>query len=619
MTFYEESASLQAGQGQDEGAAENGDWLRTSPNENVSGKDNMVKADFGETSEEFQRCWDRASENKLFMRLIHNDVKVGEESDADYKFEPEADEDFIRIIKQHFGNNPETVLKVLRESKRNASENDMQDKSSISTISSRCNDIDDDEFISHCAKNDQEGDALLYNELFKGYLLYDHQERWWYIFKENYWEQDKENNVLIKLNKLQEIYKQTAKKEDDKADKASDANNYDDNARKKAEANARQCRNAIKRLNKAPHRKNVLKLAGSGAERLATSGDHWDQGRENLPVSNGIIDLRTLELRRGIPEDMIRSGAPTPFHGMNVEAPHWEKLMRDALPEEDARNCVQRFYGQMLYNDVREHKLAILLGRDGRESKTTFAETLREVLGGLAWAIRPELLLEQDRQGNASSPSPELMALRGKRHVFAEETNEAKKFDSSRVKHLTGGNTITGRAPYGDEINFPPSHSLTLITNRLPSIDQEDSALRERLMIVPFQTRFVDEPVEDNEKKRDPQMREKLKKEAPGILAWLVRGCLEWQKQGLNPPRRFLADAWYLKSQGDVYEFLEDRCKNDPNSEIQAENLYSAYYAWCSNQNVKALSQRKFGQEMKKHYPNIRRNSGFFYQEIKLA
>ena len=129
------------------------------------------------------------------------------------------------------------------------------------------------------------------------------------------------------------------------------------------------------------------------------------------------------------------------------------------------------------------------------------------------------------------------MALRGRRIAWASETNEGRRLDSGRVKLLTGGGFLVGRAPFGKrEIAFPQSHTLFLLTNSKPHAPSEDYALWKRLKLLPFAVSFVDDPREPNERKADKGLVDKLKGEAPGVLAWLVRGCLEWQRRELDPP-----------------------------------------------------------------------------------
>jgi putative DNA primase/helicase len=50
---------------------------------------------------------------------------------------------------------------------------------------------------------------------------------------------------------------------------------------------------------------------------------------------------------------------------------------------------------------------------------------------------------------------------------------------------------------------------------------------------------------------RDPDLSAKLAKESAGILHWMVKGCLAWQRHGLAPPAIVTAaTAGYLETQG---------------------------------------------------------------------
>jgi len=71
----------------------------------------------------------------------------------------------------------------------------------------------------------------------------------------------------------------------------------------------------------------------------------------------------------------------------------------------------------------------------------------------------------------------------------------------------------------------------------------------------------VDNPVTPDERPRDPKMEGKLMRELPGILAWLVRGCLEYQRQGLNQPEEILACTRERRNEfDDVGRFLTECC-----------------------------------------------------------
>ena len=91
---------------------------------------------------------------------------------------------------------------------------------------------------------------------------------------------------------------------------------------------------------------------------------------------------------------------------------------------------------------------------------------------------------------------------------------------------------ITARFMRQNFFSFQPTHTIWLAANHKPVIRNTDVAIWRRIRLVPFDVVI---PPQD----RDSDLPDKLKAELPGILAWAVRGCLEWQEQGLAaPPRR---------------------------------------------------------------------------------
>ena len=193
------------------------------------------------------------------------------------------------------------------------------------------------------------------------------------------------------------------------------------------------------------------------------------------------------------------------------------------------------------------------------------------------------------------------MALRGKRLVWSSEIEEGRRLNTGKLKWLTGGDTLTGRAPFGKrQVTFQPMHTLFLLTNHRPQAPANDYALWARLHLIPFTQAFVEHPVKgQNEFKADPNLLDKLKSEAPGILAWLVRGCLEWQRQGLNPPEAVKsATANYRKDEDLIGQFISEGCVAMPHARVKAGELLEAYVKWCDEGGLKPLSRNKFANQM---------------------
>jgi putative DNA primase/helicase len=147
-----------------------------------------------------------------------------------------------------------------------------------------------------------------------------------------------------------------------------------------------------------------------------------------------------------------------------------------------------------------------------------------------------------------------------------------------------------------------------------------DRAIWERLHLVPFDLSFVDNPQEDFQRKRDPDLPEKLKIEASGILAWLVRGCLEWQAGGLQPPSKVLETTAQYKADEDIVgQFLNDCTLKDPNEIVRAGVLYNTYKSWCERCGYRYLTTTKFGGQIKERFEKGSNSQGNFYKGLCLT
>jgi putative DNA primase/helicase len=211
-------------------------------------------------------------------------------------------------------------------------------------------------------------------------------------------------------------------------------------------------------------------------------------------------------------------------------------------------------------------------------------------LGALSGAASNDVLISRKAR-TAGSPEPHLAALRGKRLVWASETAEGERLNAAQIKQLTGGGTITARQLYARvAVEFSPTHLLILMTNYRPHAPADDEAVWSRLSLIPFTRRFVDNPTKPHEFHADKHIGDKLKAESPGILAWLVRGCLEWQRVGgLNPPECVkAATGEYRADEDTVGQFVEERCQVGEKFGVGATELYQSYRRWCQDMGLSA-------------------------------
>ncbi|PYX65479.1 MAG: DNA primase, partial [Acidobacteria bacterium] len=211
------------------------------------------------------------------------------------------------------------------------------------------------------------------------------------------------------------------------------------------------------------------------------------------------------------------------------------------------------------------------------------------------------------------------MDLQGKRIVWGSETKQGDKLNIAQIKLLTGGGEISGRRLYGDQYSFDPTHTLFLMTNNKPHADANDKAFWSRACLVEFGMRFVDDPKEKNERQKDDSLNTKLDEEASGILAWLVRGTLNYQQEGLNRPEIVKgATEAYRVSEDRIQQFITECCVCKDNVSVKAKQLYDAYVEWCRNNQIRAMDGKLFGQDISKRFIKVHMRDGWRYQKIGL-
>jgi putative DNA primase/helicase len=324
----------------------------------------------------------------------------------------------------------------------------------------------------------------------------------------------------------------------------------------------------------------ILELAKS---EVAVSPDELDADPWLLNALNGTIDLRTGKLREHRREDFVTKLAPVEYRP-DATAPAWEAFLKRVLPSADLRGFVQRAAGYSATGDTSEQCMFIHHG-PGANGKSTFQETLSAALGDYAMRTPTETLLVK-RSGAVPN---DVARLKGARFVTASETEEGRRLAEGLVKDLTGQDTISARFMRAEWFDFKPTHALHLSTNHKPEIRGTDAAIWRRIRLVPWAVTIP--PAE-----QDRKLAEKLRDELPAVLAWIVRGCLAWQREGLQAPDEVRQATKAYRAEMDVLAaFLADCCVRDEDEEAFAGELWGAWKRWCEETGEQAGSQKRFG------------------------
>lgn len=478
---------------------------------------------------------------------------------------------------------------------------------------------DDPRFVHDCIRNNERGDGLMYCALHKGQYLYNKIQARWYNWRGHYWQPDIMTTAVDGVEAVALRYQQAALPiSDEIAERnAAKADAEDELQRHRADGNEAGIVAAEKTIDRLKveigklnsDRAKLYKRADqlrakTRAEkclwwahcvpgRLAVRGDEFDKRPMLLPCANGVIDLTTGKLHPGNPDDLLIRAIPIEYDP-DAKAPDWMPFLNE-IHQDDAEKvaCVRRLLGYCLTGLTTEQYIACFIG-EGGNGKGTLFELMHYLLGPLAWSINPELILEQKNPRPTAGPSADIVSLYGRRLVIASETDKNRRIGAAQVKRFTGGDTLIGRSPHDkDETNFDPTHKLVLYTNHAPLGMMEDFALRRRMLLFEYQLRYVQD-VESNQRsdpqnahlyrQKDASLPVKLKQQAQGILADLVRACIEWQKHGISPPDSIIAAAEaHRRSEDHLARFVNEACtriEGDDDYRIRIGEFHKAYLRW---------------------------------------
>jgi putative DNA primase/helicase len=329
--------------------------------------------------------------------------------------------------------------------------------------------------------------------------------------------------------------------------------------------------------------------------------------------ANGTLELKTGKLREHRREDYITKLCGVEYHP-SAKAPLFDQFLRDVFARNtppataDLIRYLQRLFGYCLTGAVTEHILPIFWGT-GANGKSTLVNTILAMMGqDFAIKAMRDLFLARKQDNHPA----QLARLFGKRLVVCVETEEGGRLDEVLVKELTGADPITARRMREDPWQFNPTHKAILVTNHKPEIRGTDEGIWRRQRLIPFTVCIP-------ENRQDKDLSAKLLGELPGILAWCVRGCLDWQRSGLQTPREVLAaTAQYRKEQDVVGAFIAERCRVYPTARCSAAQLYSAYCQWCRQNGEPEVPQRGFGLALTERGFSRFKKNGVWYRGLTM-
>lgn len=348
----------------------------------------------------------------------------------------------------------------------------------------------------------------------------------------------------------------------------------------------------------------LLNLARS-EQAIATPVEAWDAHPMLLNTPGDVLDLETggTVPRRGLLFTQVAGVAP-----MKMATPFWDKFITEVFGSDlEMIEFIQRMGGYCLTGSIREQKLFFLHG-GGANGKSVLLDVLRNIGGKYSHNLPSEALMTSRNEGHPTM----FASLHGKRLAISSEIEESAHWAESRIKSLTGDETLTARYMRQDFFTFTISHKHVIAGNFKPRLKGDDFAMVRRMVLIPFMQKFEGA-------RRDDNLPQKLRSEYPGILRWFADGARKWGESGLAIPASVSeASREYMSEHNDVELWIAECCTRAPGLSSLSSTLYESFSEWKVRNGEHAASSKAFSQRLERTFEKKRTKVGMVFEGLSV-
>jgi P4 family phage/plasmid primase-like protien len=405
----------------------------------------------------------------------------------------------------------------------------------------------------------------------------------WYEFKQHRWDpMDEANGIIKKLNtelandyiKLGIAYGQKAL-------------NIDGDDNKKNFMNkSKMAYNIAQKLHKMAFKREVV------SELLHLFYDHTfmeklDENRYLIGFNNGIYDLKMGYFRNGRPEDYISMSTKCDYINYDNSNKYIQNVyhfFEQIQPENEMREYLLTKMSSFLEGIQRDQKFEIWTGT-GANGKGRILKLILDSFGDYACTI-PITLLTKPR-ADSNSCTPALAMTKGKRCCAFQEPENDDKIYVGHMKNITGGDKLMARSLYSDPVEFYPQFKTILACNKLPDIPSSDGGTWRRIRVVPFEVKFVDNPIESFHKKKIDNLDDLIIEWRSAFMSILVEKYKIYIKNGINEPSIVLLQTNEYQNNSDIFmEYIRDNIMSTDNKDyISFDDLWEDFKKWYKESN----------------------------------
>jgi hypothetical protein len=254
----------------------------------------------------------------------------------------------------------------------------------------------------------------------------------------------------------------------------------------------------MRRLGDRPYKRNILLEA---EDRFNKRGFAALLDKDPLirGVQNGILKLSLAPsgkpmLITGYHGYCVSKYTPAPYIAFNPYDPVTKRLLyalRNLYPDDepDSFEFTMSYLSSTIDGNPKESMFMIMKG-EGSNGKTFLVELHKGAIGS-NYGVKMPLQYLIQRATNAENATPALMSLKDASFAYYSESDKRERLNASKVKEVTGLETMSGRKNYGDQVNFKPRCHHLVTTNYDFDIDCDDYGTWRRITYNPLKITFI--------------------------------------------------------------------------------------------------------------------------------
>ena len=303
---------------------------------------------------------------------------------------------------------------------------------------------------------------------------------------------------------------------------------------------------------------------------------------ETVNCTNGEIELHSgrWQLRPHCRENYRTTQIPVAYDP-RADAPMFRaflaQVFRDDPDRDDKIKAVLELMGYTLMSHARHEKFVMLIG-PGANGKSVLLAVLEGLLGSENVAgVQPANFDNRFQRAH----------LHQKLANIVTELKQGEVIADAELKAITSGEPGTVEHKHKNPFVMRPFATCWFGTNHMPHTRDFSEALFRRATILQFNRTFA-------KSEQDPQLKDKLQTELPGILNMSLTAYARALVEGFTEPASSeeAKKEWRLEAD-QVALFVDDACQRDPDARTPAGDVFRAYQSWATDNGIsKTMSQK---------------------------